>query len=371
MTLEPTSVAERGDRRAPSPSPGPVQPQLDAEQNNGSLFTMLFFIGALLAIGALRSWWIPGIVGGLMFVLFMHELGHFVTARASGMKVTEFFLGFGPKIWSFQRGETEYGVKAIPAGAYVRIIGMTNLEQIDPADEHRTYRSQPFWQRMITICAGSAMHFLMAIVALVVLFAAYDYQGFNGPPWQVREVVVGSTADTLGVQVGDRIVDVNGEHFDTWEGFGAIVRDLVVAPVEVVVERDGELVELTGIMGARSGDVVGRGFGLIINEDIDSQGWRVDAVTSDSNADALGFEVGDAVLDVDGVAQPSQSALATLLVGADGGPIEIIVDRGGTEEQLSGPWVSTGRRSSVDSLASGPTGSEARPSDGANRSALR
>ena len=63
-----------------------------------------------------------------------------MTAKRSGMKVTEFFLGFGPRLWSFRRGETEYGVKAIPAGGYVRIIGMNNLEEVDPADEPRTYR---------------------------------------------------------------------------------------------------------------------------------------------------------------------------------------------------------------------------------------
>ncbi len=73
-------------------------------------------------------------------MIFLHELGHFLTAKRAGMKVTEFFLGFGPRLWSFQRGETEYGVKAIPAGAYVRIIGMNNLEEVPPEDEARTYR---------------------------------------------------------------------------------------------------------------------------------------------------------------------------------------------------------------------------------------
>ena len=78
----------------------------------------------------------------ILLMIFLHELGHFLTAKRAGMKVTEFFLGFGPRIWSFRRGETEYGVKAHPAGAYVRIIGMNNLEEVDPADEARTYRQQ-------------------------------------------------------------------------------------------------------------------------------------------------------------------------------------------------------------------------------------
>ena len=81
-------------------------------------------------------------------MLFVHELGHFLAARRAGMKVTEFFLGFGPRIWSFRRGETEYGLKAIPLGAYVRIIGMNNLEDVDPADEPRTYRAKGYWSRV-------------------------------------------------------------------------------------------------------------------------------------------------------------------------------------------------------------------------------
>ncbi|MBW3645134.1 MAG: site-2 protease family protein, partial [Actinobacteria bacterium] len=79
-------------------------------------------------------------------MIFMHELGHYLTAKAAGMKVTEFFIGFGPRLWSFRRGETEYGFKAIPAGAYVRIIGMSNLEEIDPAEEDRTYRQKSYWR---------------------------------------------------------------------------------------------------------------------------------------------------------------------------------------------------------------------------------
>ena len=84
----------------------------------------------------------------LLVMIFLHELGHYLTAKWAGMKVTEFFLGFGPRIWSFQRGETEYGLKAIPAGAYVRIIGMHNLDEVPPEDEPRTYQNQPYWRKM-------------------------------------------------------------------------------------------------------------------------------------------------------------------------------------------------------------------------------
>ena len=88
------------------------------------------------------------------------------------MKATQFFLGFGPRLWSFRRGETEYGVRALPLGAFVRIIGMNNLDDVPPEDEARTYRQQSYPRRMLVITAGSLMHLLIAIVLLFTVFAA-------------------------------------------------------------------------------------------------------------------------------------------------------------------------------------------------------
>ena len=103
---------------------------------------------AVVAGGVLFGPYVLIIIGALLISIILHEFGHFIVARMSGMKATEFFVGFGPRLWSFRRGETEYGLKLIPAGAYVRIIGMNNLEEIDPADEPRSYRAQsaPKWE---------------------------------------------------------------------------------------------------------------------------------------------------------------------------------------------------------------------------------
>jgi RIP metalloprotease RseP len=343
MTPDPTIVApEEPPASAPDESLPPPSSEADPAQeggganDNGSLPLLLGFVALFIALGAFRSWWIPGIIVGLLFTLFMHELGHFVTARMMGMKATEFFLGFGPKIWSFNRGETEYGIKGIPAGAYVRIVGMTNLDDIDPAEEHRTYRSQPWWQRMVVICAGSAMHFLMALIALVVLFGAYSYAGFNGPPWEVDRIVEGSSADEIGVVAGDRITRFDGESFDTWNGFGDLVRTTPVGPIEIEVERDGETLVLAGDLGARSGDVVGAGFGILMNEDRASQGWTIEARRTDSNADEFGLEVDDVILRTEGIARPSQLVFANLLQEREGEAIDIVVLRDETEVELSG-----------------------------------
>ncbi len=115
------------------------------------------------------------VLGVVIFVLallvsvMLHEFGHFVTAKKFHMKVTQFFVGFGQTLFSRQRGETEYGVKALPLGGFVKITGMTALEEVDPADEARSFRRQPGWQRAIVLVAGSFMHFALAFVLLFIL----------------------------------------------------------------------------------------------------------------------------------------------------------------------------------------------------------
>ena len=196
-----------------------------------------------LLIGALVSFGLIGGVSGLVVVssfvvmLVLHELGHFVVARLAGMQVTEFFIGFGPRLWSMRRGETTYGVKAIPAGAYVRITGMSSLDLVDPAVEHRTYRQQSYPKRMAVALAGSAMHFA---IALALLFFVYVAIGRPDPTrWVVGEVVSDSAAASIGVRSGDRIVSVDGMETPGFEDFGVVVRGLPGRDVAVVLERDG------------------------------------------------------------------------------------------------------------------------------------
>src|SRR5690242_7015438 len=107
----------------------------------------------------------------LLASIMLHEAGHFATAKMFGMKATQFFVGFGRTIWSRQKGETEYGVKAIPAGGFVKIVGMTELEEIEPGDERRAFFRQPPGQRLVVLAAGSVVHFIIAIVLLFIVIA--------------------------------------------------------------------------------------------------------------------------------------------------------------------------------------------------------
>jgi len=177
-----------------------------------------------------------GPLGIILFVIalvasiMLHEAGHMVCARKAGGKVTEFFLGFGPKIWSFRKGETEYGVKAIPAGGYVKIVGMTDLEPIEPEDEPRAFYKKPLGWRLLTLSAGSLTHFLIALVLLLMVplswgIASRDLSGTVGTVTQCLKTTAGtcaaadaeSPAKTAGLGAGDKIVAVNGVATHSWQ----------------------------------------------------------------------------------------------------------------------------------------------------------
>ncbi len=217
-------------------------------------------IGALVALGIFAGVWVLVVVGALIIIVILHEFGHFLTARWAGMKVSEFYVGFGPRLWSVRRGETTYGLKAILAGAYVRILGMNNLERVDPAEEHRTYRSKPYWRRMSVAVAGSAMHFLLAVLLLWVLYSAVGFHGFDRPDvtetarWQVSRVVPDSPAASMGVLPGDRITAVADRGIQNFGDLRGALADLAHRPASVTVVRDGETVRLEGVIGASPRD---------------------------------------------------------------------------------------------------------------------
>ena len=122
--------------------------------------------------------WVIFIVA-LLFSVMLHETGHFVMAKKFGMKVTRYFVGFGPTLWSTWRGETEYGIKALPFGGFVKIVGMTSLDEVDPEDEPRSFRQHPAWQRIVVLAAGSFMHFLLAFLLIFGLVLGVGIENDN------------------------------------------------------------------------------------------------------------------------------------------------------------------------------------------------
>ena len=209
----------------------------DTQQNQNnkltSAVTALIVFGLLAWLGVKNPWSLV-FVAGLIVSVFLHEVGHFWTARRSGMKVTQFYMGMGPRIFSFQRGEVEFGLRALPVGAFVRIVGMNNLDECAPEDEPRTYRHQSYPKRMLVITAGSLMHMIIAIVLFVGVYATAGRFGDTGKLLIYGAPAVDSPAEKIGLRNGDQILAV-GESKITSR------RELILA---IVTNKPGDTVEL-------------------------------------------------------------------------------------------------------------------------------
>ncbi|HKQ00841.1 MAG TPA: M50 family metallopeptidase [Actinomycetes bacterium] len=194
----------------------------------------------------------------LMLAIFLHEGGHFTTAKLFGMKVERFFLGFGPTIWSFRRGETEYGIKAFPLGGFCKIAGMSPYENdgnfleedrsanpaATPTPPERQFRNKPAWQRSIVLAAGSITHFIVAILLIWMVLVAIGIG--TGQVTTTIETTVAlnggqrSPAQTAGLKSGDQIVAVAGTPVSTFEQLRAVLQNEGDRQITIEYVRDGE-----------------------------------------------------------------------------------------------------------------------------------
>lgn len=248
----PMAVPKTAERDGSGSHAGELPDGSEPTQEASSLVWPVILGGLMVFLTVRAGFGALVVVIGFVFMIFMHELGHYLTAKAAGMKVTQFFLGFGPKLWSFHRGETEYGLKAIPAGAYVRIIGMNNLDPVDLGDAHRAYRVAPYWRRMSVVLAGSAMHFAMAFAALLLL---HGVVGWAGPteaiPWDVEEVLPQTPAESMGLQAGDRIVEIEGFEIESFGEVVGVITDSGGRVVDMVIDRNDQLINVSGEIGTQ------------------------------------------------------------------------------------------------------------------------
>ena len=218
-----------------------------------SPFAVLVVAALILAIGVFYSWGAFIFVVALIVCIFFHELGHYLAAKRAGMKVTQFFLFFGPRLWSFRRGETEYGVRALPLGAFVKVPGMHNLDaDVDPADEPRTFRQAPFHSRFLMAAAGSCMHFLIALV-LILASVAFIGRAKSPDAWKITEVTPGSAAAVAGFQTDDRIVAIDGVPYERFDKVGEFLRANPSRSVTFDVLRGDQVLKLPAVI-ASTGD---------------------------------------------------------------------------------------------------------------------
>ena len=208
-------------------------------------------------------WFVLGVVLfalGITVSIALHEAGHMYAAKAFGMRVRRYFIGFGPTVFSFRRGETEYGLKAIPAGGFCDIAGMTALDDVTPEEAPRAFFRRPTWQRVVVLSAGSLTHFLIGMILVYALAASAGLPNLRNTavvgqlscaanqisPTALAECGPGvpSRATAAGVREGDRLVSVGGTPTPTWPDAVAAIR-ASAGPTPVVVERGGTELALT------------------------------------------------------------------------------------------------------------------------------
>ena len=205
-------------------------------------------LAAVVLLVRFTGWWGLVVVLGLVVSIVLHEFGHYLTAKQAGMKVTEFFVGFGPKLFSFTRGETTYGVKPFPLGAYVRIIGMNDMEDVEPGDVGRTYREKGYWARLRVVLAGPFTNLAIALLLLLVAFGVFAQP--SAKDWSVKSVVAGTAAAQAGLRKGDLLVSVNGEPVgDFSHTFADTIQRHAGHPVTLVVVRDGKQITMHPTVG--------------------------------------------------------------------------------------------------------------------------
>jgi membrane-associated protease RseP (regulator of RpoE activity) len=190
----------------------------------------------------LVGWALPLVIFLIVLMVMGHEFGHFITAKRAGLLVTDFFVGFGPIIWSTTRGETRYGVRALLLGGYVKVPGMTWGTPVDPAIEARTYRESSYPKKVLFASAGSIMHLIMA---LALAWASLAFIGIPSSThvgvlafdaWQGHKE---NAAQLAGLKVGDQIVKVDGVTITNETQLANLVHRSAGKRLTLLVDRDG------------------------------------------------------------------------------------------------------------------------------------
>ncbi|MCX4819727.1 site-2 protease family protein [Streptomyces sp. NBC_01142] len=216
---------------------------------------------------------------GLLFSIAWHELGHLSTAKLFGIRVPQYMVGFGPTVWSRHKGETEYGVKAIPMGGYIRMIGMfppgedgriearstspwrgmiedarsAAFEELEPGDEKRLFYTRKPWKRVIVMFAGPFMNLVLAVVIFLGVAMSFGFPTQTTDVAGVQKCVISqsekrdtckkgdpvSPAQAAGLQEGDKIVAFNGQRVEDWSTLSRHIRE-TIGPATITVERNGQ-----------------------------------------------------------------------------------------------------------------------------------
>ncbi len=254
---------------------------------------------------------------GLSFMVFIHEFGHFFVAKKLGVKVHTFSIGFGKKLITWKRGETEYAISAIPFGGYVAMAGESPEDGgYGNADE---FRVKPIWVRFLIAIAGPAAN---VVFAFLILFGLY-LNGVQEPKhsMKVGEVDVGSPGEKAGLQRGDEVLKLNGKPVTGWESFMQDVAMEGGHPIPLEIRRSEQSLTLTMV------PEINAKFGIALSGITGEAEVVVAKVMPGKPAEAAGLKLGDKIMAVDGIRIPSATALIEMVNGSKGESITISVVR--------------------------------------------
>src|SRR5690606_24503051 len=261
-------------------------------------------------------------------LVFVHELGHFLVARWYGVRVITFSLGFGPKIAKVVRGGTEYCISAIPLGGYVKLAGETVEDNREGAPD--VFLSKSKWVRFQVYLAGPVMTVLLAIVVLAgVLSQGADVPLYQDAPAVIGSVAEGSPADLAGVQVGDRVLSVDGRTIETWNDFDYEVLTRGGREMTLFIDRGGQQVTIN-----LTADAVGRYEGGDIGVDAVKRP-QIIQVNPGAPAEAAGLQADDVILEIGGEAGLSQPEVIERIQASPNQPLGLVVERGGAPVTLT------------------------------------
>ena len=272
----------------------------------------------------LNVWWLLVLIGVMILI---HELGHFWAARAFDVKVEVFSFGFGPRLFGFKRGETDYRFSAVLFGGYVKMAGEQPGEP--ESEDPRSVLRKPRWQRLIIAAAGPFMNVLLAVVVLTGMYMVNYEKVIDENGAIVGHVVADSPAAKAGIQAGDKIVRLNGKDNPDWENIITTEISSAGQPITVTIERSGQLMPLsvTPILDEKEG------FG--------SAGWegqneiQVGGVTVGMPAEQAGLRKGDILERINNIPIHSRYTLPEMIRNSAGKPVTIEYRRDGAERMVT------------------------------------
>ncbi|MGA8595827.1 MAG: RIP metalloprotease RseP [Bryobacteraceae bacterium] len=260
-------------------------------------------------------WWVLVLLGVMIVV---HELGHYWAAIAVGIRVETFSIGFGPRLFGWRRGATDFRVSAVPFGGYVRMLG--ELPGDDRAADPESFQSKARWQRAMVVFAGPLMNILLAFAIMTGVFMREFPKQESVQSPVIGEIVPHSPAAQAGLQAGDRIVQIAGIANPTWQDIQSKEALNAGRPLQVVVERNGERLPVI-VTPTPTKDGVGMA-GWLVEADV-----VISEVDPHLNAYKAGLKPGDVLISANGQQLRSMSKLLSVIQGSKGTPISLVVSR--------------------------------------------